>query len=345
MQKRRKLSNNQKVVIIYDKKIGYVNKTAIFKYYKRINIGEIEHETPVFDYENKTITGLECFWLLPENAKTEEEIEKFQYKLLEMQIKVFEISQELGYNIPVKVNDPELKKIADENAERTKAFIQKFGFDLRDESWIENELATTNREKNWFQFDRENALVFSENWDDIINLYNQKYNDSITVDNAKDLSKKRMRFVLGAYNTRLSGNTDKDSWKQASLEFEKFHRERENRMLTWSMLHENNFPLIRVKQPISFWPGPYFNECIEKIPHVFTSPQCREIKEKIVLRVISYDKLHKYIRLDFTPDVRKLIKPNELSNTKPWIKDKADYDMWVKPEEIETHLEILDPLE
>ena len=154
-----------------------------------------------------------------------------------------------------------------------------------------------------------------------------------------------MRYILGASYTRISGNSQKEDWIKAARDFEKYHRGIENRMLTWTLAHKESFPLVRATKEVSFWPGPYFHKCVEKFPHIFTAPDCTFIKPGIVLRVLSYDPQEKYIRLDLTKDLRQLVKPDEPKDAKIWVKDRADYDVWVKPEEIETHLEILEPLD
>jgi hypothetical protein len=228
------------------------------------------------------------------------------------------------------------------NTEKLNNLIKKFGYDPRDEQWIEEELAKTDKEKQWFQFDRETGSSFISDWNELISSFQQKYNSSISAEQAKKLSKKRMRYVLGSFYTRLSGNGNKSDWIKAAVDFEEFHHKRENRMKSWSILHQHNYPTAKTKKPIVFWPGPYFHECIEHIPYVFTDAHCGHIRSDIILRVVSYDAEQKYIRLDFTADMRKLIKPNELSDTQPWEKEETDYDFWLKPEEITDCLEISD---
>lgn len=341
MLKRRKLTAGQQVIIIYDKEIGYVKYFATLLEYRSTPIGETLHEFPIFQYNNKEISGLDCFWILPTDIKKESDIEALQKELIPLQITMSQLSKEKGYIVPTKIQDNDIESIATTNDNKMKSLIKKLGFDPRDDSWIETTIAETDREKKWFKFERENAIVFTHKWDDIIENFNKQYNEHISVEEAKSLSKKRMRYILGAYHIRMSGNGIVDDWKRSAKEFEKFHLDRENRMLTWTLMNQQAFPLVKTKKPVQFWPGPYFHECIENIPHLFTSSQCRYLKAEIVLRVISYDPEQKFIRLDFTEDVRKLIKKNEIE-IKPWIKDRADYDIWIKPEEIDTHLDFLD---
>lgn len=338
MIKRRKLTSQQDVILIYITGIGYVRELATLVEYRRIIINNVQHEIPVFVYQNKEITGLECFWLLPENAINEHYVLYIQKQIIEVQIKALE----LGITMPQKILDPQLKIIAKENNERLDHIIKKLGFDPRDETWIEKELADGQREHNWFQYERENSLSFSDNYDDIVAVFNSQYQDNISVEQAMNMSKKRMRYYLGAYHTRLNGNANVKDWISAAVEFEKVHRERENRMMTWSTSRGNVFPIVKTIQPIRFLPGPYFKEFSERCPQLFDGIELSNVVIGTVLRVISYDEVDKYIRLDFTADIRKLIKPNEPSNTKIWIKQNSDYDLWLKPEQIETHLEKLE---
>lgn len=270
-----------------------------------------------------------------------------QKQLIPVQIKALQISYELGYKVPLKIKDREIIKMAKENIEQVNRLIDKYGFDPRDETWIENELAETPREKNWFRFERENEEAFG-NWENTVHVFNQQYDDNISVEQAKNLSNKRTRYYLGAFDVRMSGDGNVKSWISSAKKFEETHRNRENRMLSWSLARKNKFPLAKVLQPIRFWPGPYVHQFLEKIPQLFENIDAPELLMKVksgtILRVISYDPVDKYIRLDFTEDVRKLIKPNEPENINIWVKDKADYDFWLKKEQVETHLEFLEPM-
>lgn len=344
MYKRRILKEGQEVLIIYDKTRGFIEEPATFIKYEVIQIHDVQHEIPVFENKERKISGLDCFWILSSEAKTTQEIRRIQHELLSVQVNAFEISESLGYNIPQKIKNKELKKMAEENQEKKEILSKKIGFNPRDDSWVEKELAQTIRERHWFVFERENALVFSQkkNWDEIVHIYNTTYNDKMSVDEAKDLSKKRMRYILGSFKARYQKKKEKREWIRAAKDFEKIHREREERMLQWSIAHKDHFPLVQTLVPIPFWAGPYFNECIERIPHVFTDASCNHIKPGVTLQVISYDSVLKYIKLDFTNDVKKQIK--EISE-EPWRKDGPDYDIWVKPEEIEKFLKILEPLD
>ena len=342
MHKRRQLQSGQDVIIIFTTQLGFVEKSGTFKQYRKIQVDNTQHHIPFFSVENKELSGIECFWVLPTDIAGPDDIVKMQRKIIPLQITALEISHAKGYTLPTKVKDKEIKRMAHENIDRMNTLIQKLGFDPRDESWIEHDLALSNREKNWFAFERENGLMFSQNWDDIIAVYNNQYGDHVSVEEAKHLSKKRMRYILGSYSVRISGNSNKSDWKQSAKEFEQHHRGIENRLLDWIHERAAKFPIVRTKESVRFWPGPYFHECIEKIPQLFTDTNCSYIKKGIVLRVVAYDVQTNYIRLDFTEDNATLIKGHKTE--KPWIKDEADYDIWVMPDEIEKKLEILESL-
>lgn len=343
--KRRILQSNQDIIIIYRRGVGYVQEKAVFKYYKSVQVGKVQHQTPFFqDHKGDVVSGLDCFWLLPTDIKSVSEIEQIQYELIETQILALEIAYEHNYEFPNKMTDKTMEAVAQQNTQKMQALIKKFGFDPRDTSWIETHLAENKTEQDWFKFESANQIIFDQPWEELVNRFNLQFKNSITVEMAKVLSRKRMRFILGAYNTRLGGNANTKDWVETAKEFEKAHRERETRMLEWTIAHQNHFPMVRTKEPLQFWPGPYFNQCVEKAPHVFTDVRCTKVKKDVVLRVISYDPIQKYMRLDFASDIRQLIKPNEPDTVKPWHKDDPDYDIWIKPEEIETHLELLEPL-
>ena len=342
MSKRRRLNEGQPVVVIYRKDIGFVEQEASFVNYSRISVGSAEHEVPVFQTQNETLSGIDCFWLLPEEAKSPENIQYMQYELIKSQLVALEIAYKSGYSIPQKIQDKELEIMAQENVDRMQQLIEKLGFDPRDESWIEKELALTGIEKNWFKFERENALMFEDNWVDIVALFNKQYKQNLIPDQAKALNKKRQRFIMGAFNVRMRGVASVEEWKKAAKKFEETHRLREDRMREWSQAHQDNYPLVRTKKPVKFFPGPYLEKCMERIPHLFSDNSFSHVKEGVALRVLSYDPLLKYIRLDFTEDIKTKIKPVE---SPEWVKDTADYDMWVLPNQIEAYLDILESLE
>lgn len=340
---RRKLTPGRSAILIYINNMGFVREKAIFVEYKRIILdSDVILQVPFFLWNGKEISGLDCFWVLPEEVR-DNDIKKLQYDLIKLQIENLEFSNETGLKIPTKIKDKEIENMANENVNRIQSLIKKLGYDPRDESWIESEMASTKREKNWFAFERKNPLLFQKKWDDMIRDFNKQYRDDISVAEAKNLSKKRIRFILGSFNVRQSGNGDKKDWIMAAKLFEQQHRDIENRMLTWSNARHPNYPLVRTIKPIRFTPGIYFHECIERIPQIFENTKINSIATNIVLRIVSYDPVSRYVKLDFTKDVRTLIKGNEI-DVKPWDRSEADYLFWLKPEEIDSHLKILENL-
>lgn len=341
MNKRRTLITGQSVIIIYTKEIGYTKDFAVFKEYRKIDCENFQHSIPIFEYNQKEISGRDCFWILPTDINSEKQIEKLQYEIISLQVYCSIISKELGYKMENKIINKELDIVAQDKFNQINSLINKLGFDPRDESWIEREMAANQKERNWFAFERQNPTVFEKYWPEMTELFNKRYKDTLSVDEAKILSKKRHRFLLGAFYTRMSGNASKEDWKQSSRKFEQDAREIEERMIKWSLERNNIFPMIKVKQPIQFTPGPYFHNFIEKYPNLFTDVKISHIKAGVILRVVSFDPKTRMIRLDFLSEIRNNIK-NENSDQNPWIKDEADYLIWVKPEQIETHLMILE---
>ncbi len=334
------LNSGQKVLIIYDTRTGFVQKPAIFKEYQSIILNNISHKIPVFDCDGVKITGMECFWVPFQENLSQDEIRRLQHELISLQISAIESGTELGYEIPRKIKDVEVRKMAEENITRTQAIIKKIGFDPRDESWVETEMAITNRERNWYRFERENDAIFNNDWNTIISIFNKQYGDNISLNEAKILSKKRNRYILGAHMLRMSGNANKREWARVAKEFEIKHREIEERMNSWSQKHISNFPTVKTKKAIGFFFGPYYNRCIERAPRCFTDVNCNMVREGITLRVISFDPVSRCIRLDFPSVIREEIKGKDINNT-PWIKDEPDYEFFVKPDEIKECLEIV----
>ena len=95
--KRRRLNAGQKAIIIYDVDLGFVEEIATFIEYRSIIYNEVPHEIPVFKYRGSEISGLKCFWVLPEDIKTRDEVQKFQYNLMGVQLAALEIGYALKY--------------------------------------------------------------------------------------------------------------------------------------------------------------------------------------------------------------------------------------------------------
>lgn len=343
MPKRRRLESGQSVLIIYDCAIGFVQQPATFLRYDRIILQGVPHEIPIFDRDGKELSGLECFWILPSDAKTPEKIERLQYELILLQVVAFQVGRRLGQKVPLKMQDKKLEELANEREDRLQSLIQKVGFDPRDESWVETELADTDRERKWFEFERKNPAILQEDWEYAVQQYNREYNDNLDEHQAKNLCKKRTRYLLGAFHTRLTGNKNRQDWKDAATKFEKFHRERETRMLNWSLSRKGKFPKVEVVKPVAFQPEPFRQQCLEKIPHLFVDLNCSKLKPGVVLRVVSYDPQERFIKLDFPAEVRKLL--HGIDDEKPWISYDMDYGIYVAPDQIETHLKFVESLE
>ena len=207
-------------------------------------------------------------------------------------------------------------------------------FDPLDFSWVEKELSTSILQQNWFKFQREELDSFGDDLVLVTEKFNKTYKQNIDKEEAFELFKKWKRYTTGAWNTIISQNKNIEDWKKAALDFESYHQQSEQRMKKWTEEREPNFPVIKTKKPIKFFHGLYFNQCIERIPKVFTTSQCYYICPGISLLVTSYDIELKFIRLDFTEDVRKLIKPENIE-LNPWKNRKANYVIYLRPFEIE----------
>ncbi len=260
-----------------------------------------------------------------------------------MQIKVSELALSKEYILPEKIKDKEIRQMAEQNVEYRAKLVEKLGYDPLDYSWVEKELAENHLEKKWFQFQREEGGNF-QNWDEATKRFNNSYHVNIDIETAYTMCIKWKRYLMGAWNTIAAQNPNMEDWKNAARKFEERHRLRQQRMELWSEEHKDNFPLVKVKKPIRFRHGPHFKKCIEKIPKLFVDYLCYEIREGVILQVISHDPETQFIQLDFTPDIRKLVKSDEI-NYRPWKRMKADYDFDVYPEEINDHLEFLSPLD
>jgi len=192
MPKRRRLSNNQKVIIIYEVGLGYVNKPAIFQRYSSIQYNNVKHDIPVFICKEKEITGEKCFWVLPSDVKSNKEIEQMQRNLIPAQLKVFEIGKKENYIVPDKLQDPQIKEAAEQKTKRLKAIIEKFGFDPRDESWVEDLLTEAGPERNWFEFERTTVNTYSgDPWEEIMKVFNKSYTTPLDIDQSSTSFQKK----------------------------------------------------------------------------------------------------------------------------------------------------------
>lgn len=344
MNKRRRLSSDQEVILIYDVELGFIQQSAVFKEYRKIRKHNVTHEIPVFSRRGGEISGLDCFWILPTDIADDARIEQLQRELIDLQLQVSEFGYYYGYDVPEKIKDKEISTMAANQAQYRAQLVKDFGYDPLDYSWVEKELAENPLENEWFKFQREHKGSFSDEWDKHIQEFKNKFHKTISVEEAFDMSRKWKRYLIGAWNTIASQNSNVEDWKSAARKFEKHHSEIENRMIQWTSVHNDNFPMARVIEPIKFRHGPYFNECIERVPQLFVDATCYEIKPDVILQVLSYDPKLKYIRLDFTQDIQEKIKPGVPQND-PCRPLKADYVINVSPLEVDSHLEFLTPLD
>lgn len=321
------LKQGDEVYIIWTSKLNYVKLDGVFLSYVE---GKQLEKTTLFETEQGTITGEECFWILKKHIKKQEDILKYQKQIIPLQLSLSE------HNFPQKVHYKELNKMISEkmsNRDKLKQFIQKYGFNPFDDSWIENILAENEIEKKWFKFTRDRNFPYPEQ--EIVDLFNHENETNITKEEARKLTVKKMRYILGSVSIRQQGNPLVDDWKENAIAYEKRFSDRDKRMDEWVQTRNGNFPWVTTKQPLEFLSGTHLLKCIEKIPHVFTSPDCDFIKQGIVLEVRRYDPIEKWIHLDFTPDVREL-----LLGTKEEI--ETDYAILLKPQNLNESLEGLD---
>lgn len=344
MNKRRRLSSGQEVVLIYDVELGFIQQSAVFQEYRKVQKKGITHEIPIFIRRNGEISGLECFWILPTDIDDDARIEQLQRELIGLQLQVSEFGHYYGYNVPEKIQDKEIAEMAANQAEYRAQLVKEFGYDPLDYSWVEKELAEGSLEKNWFQFQREHKGSFSDDWNKHAKEFEDKFHKSISPEEAFDMSRKWKRYLIGAWNTIASQNSNMEDWKSAAKKFEKHHKAIETRMFEWTATHKDNPPMAKVIEPVRFRHGPYFNECVERVPQLFVDATCYEIKPDVILQVLSYDPQLKYIRLDFPSDIQEKIKPGVPQND-PCRPMKADYVIYISPLEVETHLEFLTPLD
>jgi len=342
--KRRKLSAGEEIILIYDVNAGFIQQSAKFKEYRSIIYNGTEHEIPVFERKDSEITGLECFWIKPSDIDDDARIEQIQRELIDLQLKAFEAGETTGSKVPEKIKDKEIRQMAKQHADFRAGLIEKMGYNPLDYSWVERELAENPVERLWFKFQREHKGSFDDNWKHTAKMFSDSYHNEITPEEAFDLSRKWKRYIIGAWNTIAAQNPNVEDWKSAAKKFEKHHRDIETRMMQWSMKHVNNRPLAKVKSPVMFQHGPYFNECLENVPKLFVDAKCFQLREGVVLEVMSYDPEFKYIRLDFTHDIREKIKPGVPQND-PWRPMKADYVIYVPPDDINEQLEFLGTLD
>jgi len=323
-----KLKSNDEVFILWTKQNGFVEFEARFQSYVK---GKIVQRTPLFSSSSGDVTGEECFWILKTRIKHPSEITIYQKMLFPLQSHFQKLAKRTKQKFHPKIKVREFEKMVQENNDQHERFVARYGFDPLDDSWIEQHLAANELEKNWFEFTRKNRIVVLD--DQNIKNFNKQYGKDINVEQGNQLSKKRHRYVLGSYSSRMRGINDVEQWKKESVEFETHFNEVENRMRNWTLSRNGRYPYVTVKLPVRFWHGAMLNQCIERIPEVFTAPDCGFIKSGVALQVFGYDPEDKWIDLDFAEDIRHRLLGQK---KRP---EKAAYSIAVLPDEVGSHLE------
>lgn len=321
--------------------MGYTHQKACFLEYRPVKILDHVRQIPVFEYNNQEILGSSCFWLKESDIKSQNDLERFQKEIIPAQIAAIEVAQKKEENIPIKMKDSSISEVAGMK-KKFQTLVEQHGFDPTDTSWIETSLAENDLEKKWFHFERKHKIdirrrtVYRD-----VEIFNSEYHEKLSGDQAYALSKKRSRYIDGSYHTRMSWEEDREKWKQAALDFCKRHEQIEQRMVSWSIAHKGRFPLAKVKKPLEFHAGPLWNMFVEKVPGLFTDAECNAIEEGMLLQVVSYDPVNKYMRLNFTEEVIKLVDPTFAEE--PWLEDW--YVIKITPDQVNTHLELTGPLD
>jgi len=336
MIRSKKLVSGEKVLIIWTKKDDFVQLDGSFKSYVP---GVLTDETPLFSTKSGIITGEECFWVSKKHITKKTDIFALQNLLAPLQVKMNLIADSLGKKPVEKIKSDWIKKMSEQGKQKLnhlKFFIKKHGFDPTDDTWIEEHLAKDNKEKQWFKFMREqNSLNCNR---ETFGSFDKSHNGLLTFEEAKKLTTKKTRYILGTFAIRYKGEKSVDLWIKKAKEFESRFYKREQRKENWTLSRNGKFPLVSTLKPIKFWAGAHLVQCIEKIPHVFVSPDCEYIKKGIVLEVRSYDPVEKWIDLDFAPEIREqLIGRKE-------VDEEATYAIALHPKNLEESLEGLDQL-
>jgi hypothetical protein len=331
----KQLNQGDEVFIIWTSKLNFIKIDGVFLSYID---GKIIDKTALFSTKHGNITGEECFWVLKKRIKKESDILKYQKKIIPLQMVSSIVSYDFGISVLDKIKCKELNKMAQEkisNKEKLKQFITRYGFNPFDDSWMENYLTNNEIEKQWFKFTRDRDFLYPEQ--KIVDFFNNENNTNITVEEAKKMTIRKMRYILGSTNIRQQGNPIVEEWKKKAIGYEKKFSDRDKRMDEWVKSKNGILPWVTTKEPLEFWKGTYFLKCLEKIPHVFTSPDCDFIKSGVALEVKKYDPIDKWIHLDFTPDIKE-----KLLGTKTDI--ETDYAIIVVPNNIKSCLENINEL-
>jgi len=330
-QRKTELQKGQKVIIIWTKKHHFVELEGTFVAYVK---SVYSKDTPLFITKVGDITGESCFWILKEQVRSKKELLYYQNMIIPLQIKMANQANKEGIHFVEKIKYKEVQKMAKEKIEqhnRFKNFIRKYGFDPTDDSWLEAHMAENETERKWFSFTREqNMPLITE---ELASVFNSEQAEKISYEQALEMTKKKIRYALGSKIIRMKGESNIDKWKEDALAFERQFKAREERMAEWARTNEKKERHVKTLKPVEFWYGNILMRCIEKIPDIFTSPDCEHIKPGVELDVLEYDPVEKWIKLDFLPAVKEQLKAPA----------DAHYAIVIHPENI-GHLEGVDRL-
>lgn len=330
----RVLKPGQPVILVWVSGIGATEIPAKFAEYIQ---GEFSERTPKFTADFGDVTGERCFWILPNDVRIKSVIE-WQKLVAPVQCAAFAMAQRYGERTMDKVGDPALtaagrKAQAIEKARQT--LVDKLGFDPTDDSWVEEHLADSDVERAWFRFCREQGLPIANT--ETLSTFKTLTGVSLTADEADRLSRKRMRFLMGAFKIRWAGEKEPEKWVHAAKDFERRHREREIRMAEWAERNKGAYPAAVCKQPIRFHAGPFLEKCLLRIPQAFTDTTCSYVKPGVALRIFGYDPVDGWADLDFCDELRMALTGTLHRGKDGW------YAMIIRPDEVQTHLEGFPP--
>lgn len=303
-----KLQYDDQALILWEKHHGFLQLDATFQSYANVDNSSF----PLFSTNIGNILGRDCFWILKKHIQSDKDIDKYQKLIIPLQIKMAILAHMFNMPLDLKIINQEILNVIEEkkqNINKIQNFVEKYGFDPTDDTWVETAMAENDIEKKWFKFTRVNKLPAHNT--DVISKFNAQENTNISVEEAIELTKKKMRYILGSFVIRYNGEKDVEKWKAAAQDFEQEFRERDKRVKNWVLSRNKIMPLVTTVKPIEFWHGNILVKCIEKIPHFFVSPDCEFIKPGVVLEVVGYDPQDKWINLDFPKDIRKALTGQE----------------------------------
>jgi len=299
-----KIEIGEPVYILWWEPVGFINIEAVF--------AGLDSSDLIFHIDGKTIKGSQCFWIQKSKITSLNQLLFFQKAILPVQLKLYEYSLKTNQEFVPKLKSSEIErmmKAIKQKHDQVKNIIDKYGFDPSDTTWVEELMPETNLERDWYSFLREfkDTFVTIEQ----VKIFNARFGYSLDLDTAKTLLKKRMRYLIGAFTLRWSGEKDKEKWRASACSFESKFSSCEQAMINWYLSKNGEPQLVIVKEPIQFYAGQWFLKIIERIPNLFTNYECKYIKPGVALEVFGFDRENKYIDLDFTADIRKKIFDTE----------------------------------